>query len=76
VSCDAYDHNLTNDLGEVLLTSGGTGSEVKRFHHNINIFLQEHQLGLEEVVFLAPKEQLEHMRMKKLMPDDLLRRVK
>jgi hypothetical protein len=28
-SCDAYDHNLTNDLGEILLTSGGTGPKMK-----------------------------------------------
>jgi hypothetical protein len=76
VSCDAYDHNLTDDLGEVLLTSGGTGPKGKRFHHNINTFLEEHQLGLEEIVFLAPEKQLEHMRNKKLMPDDLFRKVK
>jgi hypothetical protein len=37
VRCDAYDHNLTDDLVEMLLASGGTGPEVKRFHHGINI---------------------------------------
>jgi hypothetical protein len=62
VSCDAYDHNLTDDLGEMLLASGGTGPEVKRFHHGINTFLQEHQKGLEEIVFLAPTRQMDVMR--------------
>jgi hypothetical protein len=76
VSCDAYDHNLTDDLGEMLLTSGGTGPEVMRFHHGINKFLEEHQTGLEEIVFLAPKKQLAHMKEKKLMPSDLFRKVK
>jgi hypothetical protein len=47
VSCDAYDHNLTDDLGEILLTNGGPGPEVKRFHHGINMFLEAHKEGLE-----------------------------
>jgi hypothetical protein len=68
VSFDAYDHNLTDDLGEMLLTSGGTGPEVKRFHHGINMFLEGHKEGLEEIVFLAPKKQLIHMKERKLMP--------
>jgi hypothetical protein len=76
VSCDAFDHNLTDDLGEMLLTSGGTGPEVMRFHHGINKFLEEHQTGLEEIVFLAPKKQLARMKERKLMPSDLFRKAK
>jgi hypothetical protein len=40
------------------------------------MFLEEHQNGLEENVFLVPKKPLTHMKEKRLMPCDLFRKVK